>query len=88
MAEYSGDLRDPTITLGARDHMACLGASVPDMGQSSLYRFSLEARKLDSRDPKFCLYLRGPDSCQKLPQAGRGTVGRRSPLWSIRAPRR
>jgi arabinofuranan 3-O-arabinosyltransferase len=70
MAEYSGDLRDPTITLGARDHMACLGASVPDMGQSSLYRFSLEARKLDSRDPKFCLYLRGPDSCQKLPQAG------------------
>ena len=70
MAEYSGDLRDPTITLGARDHMACLGATVPDMGQSSLYEFSLEARKLDSRDPKFCLYLRGPDSCQKLPVAG------------------
>ncbi len=70
MAEYSGDLRDPTITLGARDHMACLGATVPDMGQSSLYRFSLEARKLDSRDPKFCLYLRGPDRCQRLPVAG------------------
>ena len=70
----TGDLRDPTITLGARDYTACLGASVPDMGQSSLYRFSLEARKLDSRDPKFCLYSRGPDSCQKLP-AGRA-VGR------------
>jgi arabinofuranan 3-O-arabinosyltransferase len=70
MAEYSGDLRDPTIRLGARDHMACLGASVPDMGQSSLYRFSLEARRLDSRDPKFCLYLRGPDRCQRLPVGG------------------
>ncbi|MCU0277737.1 MAG: DUF3367 domain-containing protein [Candidatus Nanopelagicales bacterium] len=67
MASYSGDLRDPTITLGARDHMACLGATIPDMGQSSLYRFALEARKVNDRDPKFCLYLRGPDRCQKLP---------------------
>jgi arabinofuranan 3-O-arabinosyltransferase len=71
MASYSGDLRDPTITLGARDHMACLGATVPDMGQSSLYRFSLEARKLNKRDPKFCLYLRGPDRCQRLPVVSR-----------------
>jgi arabinofuranan 3-O-arabinosyltransferase len=47
--------------------MACLGASVPDMGQSSLYEFSLEARPLDDRNPKFCLYLRGPDRCQRLP---------------------
>ena len=67
MASYSGDLRDPTITLGARDHMACLGASVPDMGQSSLYEFSLEARPLNDRNPKFCLYLRGPDRSQRLP---------------------
>ena len=67
MASYSGDLRDPTITLGARDHMACLGATVPDMGQSSLYRFSLESRPINDRNPKFCLYLRGPDRCQRLP---------------------
>ncbi len=67
MATYSGDLRDPTITLGARDHMACLGATVPDMGQSSLYRFSLESRPVNDRNPKFCLYLRGPDRCQRLP---------------------
>ena len=71
MASYSGDLRDPTITLGARDHMACLGATIPDMGQSSLYRFALEARKINDRDPKFCLYLRGPDRCQKLPPVTR-----------------
>jgi arabinofuranan 3-O-arabinosyltransferase len=69
-AETEGDPDNPTFTLKAREHMACLGATVPDMGASSLYEFSLEAKSIALRDPKFCLYLRGPDACEKLPTAG------------------
>ncbi|MER7072450.1 hypothetical protein [Terrabacter sp. NPDC000476] len=56
-----------TYTMGARSHMACLGSTVPDMGSSSLYVLSLEARSVALRDPKFCVYDRGPDQCQSLP---------------------
>ncbi len=69
-AVVEGDPDNPTFTLKAREHMACLGATVPDMGASSLYEFSLEGKSISVRDPKFCLYLRGPDACEKLPTAG------------------
>lgn len=69
-AEISGDPDNPQIILSARDHMACLGATVPDMGASSLYELSLEATSIALRDPKFCVYLRGPDSCARIPAGG------------------
>lgn len=69
-AEVDGDPDNPTFTLKAREHMACIGSTAPDMGASSLYEFSLTARSVAVRDPKFCLYLRGPDSCKRLPTAG------------------
>ncbi len=69
-AEITGDPDNPEIMLSARDHMACLGATIPDMGASSLYELSLEATSLALRDPKFCLYLRGPDTCTKIPAGG------------------
>ena len=69
-AEITGDPENPQVILSARDHMACLGATIPDMGGSSLYELSLEATSLDLRDPKFCLYLRGPDTCTKIPAGG------------------
>lgn len=73
-AETTGDQHNPSIVLGAREHMACLSATVPDMGQSSLYQLSLEARKVNNiRDPKFCIFLRGLDTCQRLPAPGRYT---------------
>ena len=69
-AEITGDPDNPEIILSARDHMACLGATIPDMGGSSLYELSLEATSVSLRDPKFCLYLRGPDACTKIPAGG------------------
>ena len=69
-AEITGDPDNPQIILSARDHMACLGATIPDMGGSSLYELSLEATSVSLRDPKFCLYLRGPDACTKIPAGG------------------
>jgi arabinofuranan 3-O-arabinosyltransferase len=69
-AEITGDPDNPQIILSARDHMACLGATIPDMGGSSLYELSLEATSVSLRDPKFCLYLRGPDTCTKIPAGG------------------
>ena len=69
-AEITGDPDNPQIVLSARDHMACLGATIPDMGGSSLYELSLEATSVSLRDPKFCLYLRGPDTCTKIPAGG------------------
>jgi arabinofuranan 3-O-arabinosyltransferase len=69
-AEITGDPDNPQIVLSARDHMACLGATIPDMGGSSLYELSLEATSVSLRDPKFCLYLRGPDTCSKIPAGG------------------
>ncbi len=69
-AQITGDPDNPQIVLSARDHMACLGATIPDMGGASLYELSLEATSLALRDPKFCLYLRGPDACTKIPAGG------------------
>ncbi|MGV1003624.1 MAG: hypothetical protein ACOYEV_02415 [Candidatus Nanopelagicales bacterium] len=70
LGEVDGVGVKATYTLGARFHMACLGATAPDMGGSSLYEFSLQAKSVKVRDPKFCLFLRGPDMCQKLPAGG------------------
>ena len=69
-AEITGDPDNPEVILSARDHMACLGATIPDMGGASLYELSLEATSVSLRDPKFCLYLRGPDACTKIPAGG------------------
>ena len=87
-AQTEGDLRDPTVTLGARDHMACLGATIPDMGQASLYKFSVDSRSVNNRNPKFCLYLRGPDACEKVPTAGPWVKGEWSPYATLVTPNR
>lgn len=68
-AEVGGDPDNPTFSLAARDHMACLGATAANMGGSSLYELSLDAQSVALRNPKFCLFLRGPDRCEKLPVA-------------------
>ena len=60
----------PAFTLGARDHMACVGATAPGYGASSLYELSYAARSVALRNPKVCLYLRGPDRCATLPTGG------------------
>ena len=60
----------PSFTLGARDHMACVGATAPGYGASSLYELSYAARSVALRNPKVCLYLRGPDRCATLPTGG------------------
>nr|BFE73331.1 hypothetical protein GCM10020092_066320 [Actinoplanes digitatis] len=74
---------ETTYTLKAVRHLACIGAPVADMGASSLYELSLEARSVALRNPKFCLYLRGPDLCRTLPQRWRCTrAGRRTRRWS------
>ena len=70
VGEVTGDPDDPTYVLGARAHMACLGATAPTFGASSLYELSYEARSVALRDPKVCLYLRGPDRCATLPSGG------------------
>jgi arabinofuranan 3-O-arabinosyltransferase len=57
----------PAFRMGARAHTACVGATAPDMGATSLYELSFDARKVALRDPKVCLYRRGPDSCLALP---------------------
>ncbi len=67
LAQTEGTGAATTYSLGARTHMACLGATIPDMGSASLYVLSLEARSVALRDPKFCIYDRGPDQCQALP---------------------
>ena len=69
------------ITLGARDHMACLGASVPDMGQSSLLPVlagSPQARLPRSPSSAYICGVR--TVARNCRRQGRGTVGRRSPL--------
>jgi arabinofuranan 3-O-arabinosyltransferase len=58
---------ETTYTLKAVRHLACIGAPASDMGASSLYELSMEARSVALRNPKFCLYLRGPDLCRTLP---------------------
>ena len=57
----------PAFRMGARAHTACVGATAPTMGASSLYVLSFEAKKVALRDPKVCLYRRGPDNCLTLP---------------------
>ena len=69
-AEISADPNNPTFALMAKDHMACLGATAANMGASSLYELSMEARSVKLRNPKICLFLKGPDLCAKLPVAG------------------
>jgi arabinofuranan 3-O-arabinosyltransferase len=58
---------ETTYTLKAVSHLACIGAAADDFGGASLYELSMEARSVALRNPKFCLYLRGPDLCRKLP---------------------
>ena len=57
----------PAFRMGAMNHTACVGATAPDMGATSLYELSFDAKKVALRDPKVCLYRRGPDSCLSLP---------------------
>ena len=66
-ADRLADEPQPAFRLGARAHTACVGATAPDMGATSLYELSFDARKVKLRDPKVCLYRRGPDSCLTLP---------------------
>ncbi|MCA2213954.1 hypothetical protein [Jidongwangia harbinensis] len=58
---------ETTYTLKAVRHLACIGSVAHDMGASSLYEYSMEARSVALRNPKFCLYLRGPDLCRTMP---------------------
>lgn len=58
---------ETTYTLKAIRHLACIGASASDVGAGSLYELSMQARSVAVRNPKFCLYLRGPDLCRTLP---------------------
>ncbi|AGL14297.1 hypothetical protein [Actinoplanes sp. N902-109] len=58
---------ETTYTLKAVRHLACIGAEANDMGASSLYELSMEARSVAVRNPKFCLFLKGPDLCRTLP---------------------
>ncbi|RZU54392.1 arabinofuranan 3-O-arabinosyltransferase [Krasilnikovia cinnamomea] len=58
---------ETTYTLKAIRHLACIGSPAADMGASSLYELSMQARSVALRNPKFCLYLRGPDLCRTLP---------------------
>jgi arabinofuranan 3-O-arabinosyltransferase len=58
---------DVTYTLGAVRHLACIAATAPEFGASSLYELSMEARSVAVRNPKFCVYLRGPDRCRTMP---------------------
>ena len=59
-----------TKTSTGQVRLACVAAPVPDFGAASLYELSLRARRVTSRDPKFCLYGRGPDRCRPLPAVG------------------
>ena len=58
---------ETTYTLKAVRHLACIGSSAADVGAASLYELSMQARSVAVRNPKFCLYLRGPDLCRTLP---------------------
>jgi arabinofuranan 3-O-arabinosyltransferase len=57
----------PAFRIGARVHMACVGATAPAVGGTSLYELSFDARSVAVRDPKVCLFERGPDRCRSLP---------------------
>ncbi|WP_305789449.1 hypothetical protein [Symbioplanes lichenis] len=57
---------ETTYTLSAVRHLACIGAQA-DVGASSLYEYSMEARSVAVRNPKFCYFLRGPDLCRTMP---------------------
>jgi arabinofuranan 3-O-arabinosyltransferase len=58
---------ETTYGLGATGHLACIAATAPDFGGASLYELSMEARSIAVRNPKFCVFLRGPDRCLTMP---------------------
>ena len=58
---------ETTFTLTAIRHLACVAAPAVAMGASSLYELSMQTRSLAVREPKFCLFLRGPDRCRTMP---------------------
>ena len=66
-AEPLSDEAQPAFRIGARVHMACVGATAPAVGGTSLYELSFDARSVAVRDPKVCLFERGPDRCRSLP---------------------
>jgi len=63
----TGEDGETTYALGAISHLACIGATAPDFGAASLYELSMQARSVTARNPKFCVYSRGPDRCKTLP---------------------
>jgi arabinofuranan 3-O-arabinosyltransferase len=65
-ADVLADEPAPAYRMGAVAHTACVGATAPTYGDSALYELSFEARAVDVRDPKVCLFGRGPDRCQRL----------------------
>ncbi|MFI5495096.1 hypothetical protein [Actinoplanes sp. NPDC051859] len=65
--EQLGSDGDTTYTLKAVRHLACIGALAEDMGAASLYEYAMEARSVALRNPKYCMYLRGPDLCRTMP---------------------
>jgi arabinofuranan 3-O-arabinosyltransferase len=65
-ADVLPDEPQPAYRMGAVAHTACVGATAPTYGDSALYELSFEARSVDVRDPKVCLFGRGPDRCQRL----------------------
>jgi arabinofuranan 3-O-arabinosyltransferase len=67
IAQPLPDEPGPAFRLGARAHMACIGATAPAMGDVAMYELSFDGRSVVLRNPKVCLYLRGPDRCQSLP---------------------
>jgi arabinofuranan 3-O-arabinosyltransferase len=60
----------PAFELRATHHMACVGATAPDFGGTSLYEVSFDHRSLELRKPRVCWYLRGPDVCEPMSQPG------------------
>jgi arabinofuranan 3-O-arabinosyltransferase len=66
-SEDTTETGDITYSLGAVAHLACIGSGTDDYGADSLYELSMEAESVAVRNPKFCLYLRGPNLCQTLP---------------------
>ena len=65
--EQVGTDGETTYALKAVRHLACIGAPAADVGASSLYELSMQARSVALRNPRFCLFLRGPDLCRTMP---------------------
>lgn len=71
---FEGDDGASVIELKARAHMACLGATIPDFGASSLYTLQYDYRSINLRKARVCLFQRGPDACAPLPANGAETT--------------